>query len=250
MQKRTPKTVQVAIFGAPLKTATIESGATVGAVFGVNLFNKDGTLVTAAQFGGGQPSEPPSAVCVWSRTLLEIPRNVQEVENLATAGIVVRQASSDWITRQVVPTIGRTTVANGDGAGGDIVIDLAVVIDSGAGALLAVTRDSYGRITGTRDATITGTDGRITVANGDASAGLPTIDLAEVADTGGGALKKLARDGYGRVTGTSNPTTDDLPEGVGPTSPIYFTNARAVDALETWDGGPDYLQLLLDEYNP
>lgn len=55
--------------------------------------------------------------------------------------------------------------------------DLADLADSGAGSLLAITRDGKGRITGTRAATITGTASRITVTNGNASAGFPTIDL-------------------------------------------------------------------------
>src|SRR5574337_400499 len=58
--------------------------------------------------------------------------------------------------------------------------------DSGAGALKGVTLDAWGRVTGTTDATITGTAGRVTVTNGDASAGLPTIDLATTAVTAGG----------------------------------------------------------------
>lgn len=75
--------------------------------------------------------------------------------------------------------------------------------------------------------------------------GITEIALAELADAGGGALLKFSRDAYGRVAGTSAATTDDLTEGA---TNLYFTDARAVNALETT--GPDYLQLLLDEYNP
>lgn len=63
------------------------------------------------------------------------------------------------------------------GADGVATFDLADVADSGAGSLLAITRDAKGRVTGTKAATITGTAGRVTVSNGDAAAGLPTIDL-------------------------------------------------------------------------
>lgn len=58
-------------------------------------------------------------------------------------------------------------------------LDLSNPGNSGAGTLQAVTVDAYGRITGTRAATITGTPSRITVTDGDASAGFPTIDLAQ-----------------------------------------------------------------------
>lgn len=86
--------------------------------------------------------------------------------------------------------------------------------DSGTGSLLAFVKDAWGRIIGTKAATITGTAGRVTVANGDASAGLPTIDLAMVTDTGGGSLLRIVRDAWGRVAGTSAPAVADL-KGAG-----------------------------------
>lgn len=110
---------------------------------------------------------------------------------------------------------------NGDGTAS---LDLADLPDSGTGALLAITRDGKGRVTGTRAATITGTAGRVTVANGDASTGLPTIDLATVADAGGGTLLRFVRDAWGRITGTSAATTSDLAEGAN----LYFTAARVL----------------------
>jgi hypothetical protein len=85
---------------------------------------------------------------------------------------------------------------------GIVSFDLTDLTDSGAGVLLATTFDAKGRKTGSRAATITGTAGRVTVANGNASTGLPTIDLATVADAGGGVLLGLTRDSWGRVSGT------------------------------------------------
>lgn len=74
----------------------------------------------------------------------------------------------------------------------------------------------------TRD--IAGSSGRIAVTNGDAQAGDPTIDLAELTNTGvGAALVKITRDAYGRVEGTASATTSDLPEG----SNLYYTDTRA-----------------------
>src|SRR6185437_11223278 len=105
--------------------------------------------------------------------------------------------------------------------------DLSKPVNSGAGTLQAVTVDVFGRITGTRAATITGTAGRVTVANGDASAGLPTLDLATVADAGGGALLRFVRDAWGRISGTSAATTTDLTEG----SNLYFPAARVLSTV-------------------
>ncbi|WP_132862949.1 tail fiber domain-containing protein [Stenotrophomonas sp. ATCM1_4] len=67
----------------------------------------------------------------------------------------------------------------------------------------------------------------IAVTNGDGVAGDPTVALAELDNAGGGALQKTARDGYGRLAGTSAATTDDLPEG---STNLYFTTGRAAAA--------------------
>jgi len=67
----------------------------------------------------------------------------------------------------------------------------------------------------------------IDVVDGDGVAGNPTIGLADLPDAGGGALLKIVRDAKGRVSGTSDPTTDDLPEGA---VNLYFTDERAAAA--------------------
>lgn len=110
------------------------------------------------------------------------------------------------------------------------VVRLREIADSGTGALLGITRDAYGRITGTVDATITGTTGEIDVANGDAAAGVPTLSLADVPDAGGGTLQKTAFDAKGRKTGTSAATTDDLAEG---STNLYFTDERVYTAAKS-----------------
>ncbi len=56
----------------------------------------------------------------------------------------------------------------------------------------------------------------------------PSIDLAELPDTGAGTFKLIDRDAYGRVQGSKDGTTDDVPEG---TTNLYFTNQRARDAI-------------------
>lgn len=56
------------------------------------------------------------------------------------------------------------------------------------------------------------------------SSGITNLDLATLADAGGGTLQKVGRDAYGRISGTSAATTDDLSEG---TTNLYYTDARA-----------------------
>lgn len=86
-------------------------------------------------------------------------------------------------TKGWFPVSGSITVNGGEltktvGADGVTTFGLADVSDSGAGTLLAITRDGKGRVTGTKAATITGTAQQIDVANGNAAAGLPTLSLA------------------------------------------------------------------------
>ena len=54
---------------------------------------------------------------------------------------------------------------------------MADVPNTGVGALFAIARDAKGRVVGYKPATITGTANRISVTNGDAIAGLPTVDI-------------------------------------------------------------------------
>lgn len=60
-----------------------------------------------------------------------------------------------------------------------------------------------------RDFTVAST-ARLTITNSAGVAGNPTLDLATVADGGGGTLSKFTKDSYGRITGTSLVTTSDL----------------------------------------
>lgn len=76
--------------------------------------------------------------------------------------------------------------------------------------------------------TATATD--IELATG--SDGVTNIELADLADGGGGSLVRIARDAKGRVSGTSTPTTDDLAEGI---TNLYYTDARVIALM----GDPD-----------
>lgn len=64
------------------------------------------------------------------------------------------------------------------GPDGVTTINLAPVTQGSAGTLRAITLDGFGRVVQNKAATITGTTNRVTVTNGDASAGLPTIDIS------------------------------------------------------------------------
>lgn len=131
--------------------------------------------------------------------------------------------SKGWFSVSDSISVASGELSKSVGTDGVTTLGLADVADSGAGTLLAITRDGKGRVTGTKAATITGTAQQIDVANGNAAAGLPTISLSNLPDSGvGAALVKITRDAKGRVSGTQAATTDDLPPG---TSNKYFPEA-------------------------
>jgi len=194
----------------------VDPDATNGAQVGVNLRGPDGQILTAAQVinpNGGSSGGPSSIASTIWKLIREVPSNIQKLAVLIGAGFAARQSNGDWALRTLQEGTG-IDIANPDGDAGNPTIGLKDVANSGTGTLLAVTRDGKGRVTGTRPATITGTANQIGVANGDAAAGLPTISLADLANSGvGAALVKITRDAKGRVSGTQSASTDDLPAG-------------------------------------
>jgi len=72
------------------------------------------------------------------------------LEGLATTGIIVRTGDGTATTRQVTGTAGRVVVSDGDGVASDVNVDLATLSDSGSGTFLKLTRDAYGRVSGTQ----------------------------------------------------------------------------------------------------
>lgn len=101
-----------------------------------------------------------------------------EIDGIGFTAIV--DAVNTWVTRIMIGAVGRITVDNGDGVAtdaifglnngdnwawndgddiglaegsGDPYFDLALLADSGVGSLLAITRDAWGRVSGTRATT-------------------------------------------------------------------------------------------------
>lgn len=75
---------------------------------------------------------------------------------------------------------------------------------------------------------IEGTVDQISVSNGLGIAANPIISLSDLSDSGTGSFKLITRDAKGRLSGTADGTTDDVPEGV---INLYFTDERAQDAV-------------------
>lgn len=109
-------------------------------------------------------------------------------------------------------------------ADGVITLGLADLADSGVAALLAITRDAKGRVSGTRAATITGTADQIDVANGDAAAGLPTLSLATAVldslDAADSALQSIVP-GTGVTVDNTDPRNPVVSATGGSGSPTF-----------------------------
>lgn len=71
------------------------------------------------------------------------------LEGLTTTGLAVRTGTSTWGTREITGASGRVVVTNGNGVASNPDVDLATLTDSGTGTFLKLTRDSYGRVSGT-----------------------------------------------------------------------------------------------------
>lgn len=68
---------------------------------------------------------------------------------LATNGVVARTAANVFTARTLTGTAGNITVTNGDAVSGNPTFDLATLADGGTGTFVKITRDSYGRVSGT-----------------------------------------------------------------------------------------------------
>lgn len=70
------------------------------------------------------------------------------VAALSTTGIVVRTAANTFTTRTIGSGTG-ITVSDGDGVAGAPSVALSTLADGGTGTFLKLTRDTYGRVSGT-----------------------------------------------------------------------------------------------------
>ena len=132
---------RVPLHGKPNGYVEIESGATEGAVVGVNVWNQDGTLFVPA---AGSSTDAGGTHTYW-RLILEIPPNVVALAETATTGLYVITGDGSSATRAIQPVAGETTVSNGDGVAGNPVVGLADVTTTAGGVLQKYGFDAKGR---------------------------------------------------------------------------------------------------------
>ncbi len=118
--------------------------------------------------------------------------------NTATTGMYVVTGSGTSATRTLQAPAAGITVSNGNGVAGDPTLALA----NDLAALEGLSATGFAVRTGADtwvQRSVAGTAGRVTVSNGDGTAGNPTIDLASGIVTPG-TYSSVTVDTYGRVT--------------------------------------------------
>ena len=135
--------------------------------------------------------------------------NLDSVSAINVAGIVSRDASGVFNARTITGPSNGISVVNGDGAGGNPTLslsnDLAALEGlASTGIAVRTANDTWAQ------RTVTGSAGRLSVANGDGVSGNPTLDLVAVSNAGGGSFNKTTFDSYGRASGYSAVATTDL----------------------------------------
>lgn len=134
--------------------------------------------------------------------------SLDAIQALSSNGLIARVGDNVFAIRAINPPVSGLTVTNADGVNGNPTITLS----NDLAALEGLTGTGFGVRSGSdawvqRNITV---QPRLTISNGDGVGGNPNIDLATVANGGGGTLQKFTQDAYGRISGSSAITTADL----------------------------------------
>lgn len=107
------------------------------------------TPIVFTQLSGSGTVTGGTGITVTGNSVALASGNTLSLFNLSTNGLVTRTASNTVTARTLEGSVGNITVTNGDGVSGNPAIDLATVTNSGSGTFLKISRDSYGRVSGT-----------------------------------------------------------------------------------------------------
>lgn len=182
----------LATTGVVVRTAanTFATRTVAGAASGVTVNNGDGVA--------GNPT-------------LELTDDLAAVEALSGTGMAVRTANNAWAVRSLATgSTARITVTNPDGIAGNPTVDLATVTDSGSGSFLKLSKDTYGRVTGT--------------------AAVLAADITGLVDSV-----------YVNVAGDT--MTGPLTLNADPTNPLHSATKQYVDNLFSSGGLPPFLEV-------
>jgi len=128
---------------------------------------------------------------------------------LSTTGLIVQTSAGIVASRTMTSNTAALTIANADGVAGNPVFDLDADLTAVANVSTTGFAVRSANNTWTTRA-VEGTAGTVVVTNGDATSANPVITLDTVADSATGTFLKFTRDSFGRVSGTTAVTTDDI----------------------------------------
>lgn len=114
----------------------------------VTLSTGGGTVSSVAITGSTGLTVSGSPITSSGTITLTLGTELQALSALSTTGIISRTAAGTYATRAINNGTG-IAVTNGDGVTGNPTVALATLADSGTGTFLKITRDTYGRVSGT-----------------------------------------------------------------------------------------------------
>ncbi len=162
----------------------------------------------------------------------------------ATTGILAYTAANTITARTITGTAGRITLTNGNGVAGNPTIDLATLTDGGTGTFQKITRDTYGRVSGTT--AVTSTD--ITTALGytPQTQNATLTSLAANATTGILAYTAANTITARTIAGTTNYITLTNGDGVSGNPTINIgSNVATTDTTQTISGAKTFSSQIL-----
>jgi hypothetical protein len=183
-------------------------------------FNADGILVQTANdtFAGRTLQAPAEGIVITNpagiagNPAFGLSNDLQAVEGLVSNGYAVRTGTDTWTTRTINGAANKIVVTNGDGISSNTDIDLATVTDSGTGTFKKITRDVYGRVSGTENVVASDITGLVSGIY---------VDVAGDTMTG-------------NLTMSGGATVKGLPDPVDGTDAVNKNYADALAAGLTW----------------
>jgi hypothetical protein len=169
-------------------------------------------------------------------------RGVNVSATTPTNGQVMKYNSgtSQWEPAADVSSGGTiTSIATNNGITGGTITTSGTIGLTGNALALHNLSTGLTAITGAGTAanrSVTGTAGRITVANGNGVAGDPTIDLATTGTAG--TYPKVTTDAYGRVTSGTTLSASDIPSLSG--SYVDLSTNQTAAGSKTWTGNTTF----------
>ena len=177
---------------------------------------------------------------------------LSSLSSLSDLGLVVQTSIDTIAARTLVSDTVALTITNGNAIAGNPTFNL----DADLNAIAAISTTGFAVRTASDTWTtrsVVGTAGNVVVTNGDAILSDVSINLDTVIDSGTGTFLKFTRDSFGRVSGTTAVTTDDITALVNstyvnisgdsmtgfltlhadPNQPLHAVTKQYVDAIAT-----------------